>query len=139
MTGRIEPHMPIPLGAWRDKAKCAGIKEPDFFFPTEYTRNSRETEWVRDVRTFCIDCPVAAECLDEAIRNGDNDGMYGGLTPKERREIRRTRRRQPKPITHGTKKGFDAHERRGEKPCDPCRIAKNTDARQQYAKRKASA
>jgi hypothetical protein len=32
---------------------------------------------------------------------------------------------KPKPIRHGTTKGWWAHYRRGEKPCDPCRLALN--------------
>jgi hypothetical protein len=34
-------------------------------------------------------------------------------------------KRKLKPIEHGTLRGFWAHWRRKEKPCDPCRLAKN--------------
>jgi hypothetical protein len=33
----------------------------------------------------------------------------------------------PQPIRHGTPSGARAHYRRGEKPCEPCRVAANTD------------
>ncbi len=43
-------------------------------------------------RAICARCPVAAECLDYAIRADEGHGLWGGKTPAERDEIRRRRR-----------------------------------------------
>lgn len=32
---------------------------------------------------------------------------------------------KPKPVAHGTYKGARQHRRRGQPPCDPCRLAEN--------------
>jgi hypothetical protein len=45
------------------------------------------------------------------------------MTDKGRRRIR-----GPKPIRHGTVGGRQAHKRRGETPCEPCRLAYNANA-----------
>ena len=37
--------------------------------------------------------------------------------------------RTHKPITHGIRRGYDNHKFRGEDPCDPCRMARNSAGR----------
>src|SRR5215217_3776896 len=45
-------------------------------------------------RTICNACPVKTECLAHALQEKERYGMWGGLTPIERRRIERTERRQ---------------------------------------------
>lgn len=45
-------------------------------------------------REICAACPIWEECLDHALSNKERFGMWGGLTPIERRRIERKERRQ---------------------------------------------
>lgn len=45
--------------------------DPDWFFP------ATPVEYERALR-LCSACPVRAACLDEALRSGTSDGIWGG-------------------------------------------------------------
>ena len=47
-----------------------------------------------DARAVCLSCPVREECLTHALNEKERFGMWGGLTPIERRRIERKDRRQ---------------------------------------------
>lgn len=73
---------------WRNKAACVGAPQ-EVFFPTERKFTSRT--WQK-ARRFCAACPVKDECLSVALTvdvSEDRWGMFGGLTPSERRQFRR--------------------------------------------------
>lgn len=74
---------------WRDEAACLGL-EQELFFPV-----NNEGHQVLSAKAACAGCPVQQPCLDWALRNGADFGIWGGLTPQERRDvsIRRRRRR----------------------------------------------
>jgi WhiB family redox-sensing transcriptional regulator len=40
-------------------------------------------------REFCNRCPVKAECLTYALENDEQEGMFGGLSPVERNQLKR--------------------------------------------------
>jgi WhiB family transcriptional regulator, redox-sensing transcriptional regulator len=63
-------------------AKCVG-KETDWFFP-EHGAN------IAEQRAFCSDCPVRSQCLAYALEHNLTDGVWGGTSPNERRNLRRT-------------------------------------------------
>src|SRR5882762_7953430 len=71
---------------WMAKARCLGM-DPSLFFPHE--NDSPESEQAKDV---CKRCPVRQECLEFAIKNHENYGIWGGLTEMERRREIRLRR-----------------------------------------------
>lgn len=102
---------------WVALGACRGM-DPDLFFP-------ERGESLAPVKAICAQCPVAAECLDYALRTGQKHGVWGGTSERERRNIRAGRPRggQQKPIQHGTNAGYSAHKRRGEEACDPCKDA----------------
>lgn len=62
---------------WQLSGECANHPEIDFF-------NNKSIEACRNI---CNSCPVALDCLEFAIRNNIKDGVWGGLTPKERKGI----------------------------------------------------
>ena len=64
---------------WQDDALCAEVG-PDLFFPDDGAS-------ARPAKSICADCPVAAQCLELGMTV--SDGIFGGLTPKERRDLRR--------------------------------------------------
>jgi WhiB family redox-sensing transcriptional regulator len=68
---------------WQDDANCLGV-DPDLFFP-ERGASTREAKEV------CRGCVVREECLEFALRNGEKFGIWGGLSERERRRIRRQR------------------------------------------------
>ena len=72
---------------WQTRAACRD-HDPDLWFPVP----GREAAY-RPARRICHGCPVRADCLDYAQRNGLHDGMWGGLTPTEREpEVTKRRR-----------------------------------------------
>jgi WhiB family redox-sensing transcriptional regulator len=68
---------------WQRQANCMGV-EPDLFFP-ERGASTREAKEV------CRGCVVRADCLEYALANGEKFGIWGGLSERERRKIRRRR------------------------------------------------
>jgi len=72
-----------PAGSWQDEANCLGV-DPDLFFP-ERGASTREAKEV------CKGCVVRAECLEYALANGEKFGIWGGMSERERRRIRRQR------------------------------------------------
>jgi WhiB family redox-sensing transcriptional regulator len=72
-----------PERAWQRQANCLGV-DPDLFFP-ERGMSTREAKEV------CAACVVRQACLDYAIANGEKFGIWGGLSERERRTLRRAR------------------------------------------------
>ncbi len=68
---------------WQDFANCLGV-DPDLFFP-ERGASTREAKEV------CKGCVVREDCLEYALSNGEKFGIWGGLSERERRRIRRQR------------------------------------------------
>jgi WhiB family transcriptional regulator, redox-sensing transcriptional regulator len=68
---------------WQRFANCLGV-DPDLFFP-ERGASTREAKEV------CRGCVVREDCLEFAITNGEKFGIWGGLSERERRRIRRAR------------------------------------------------
>jgi WhiB family redox-sensing transcriptional regulator len=54
-----------------------------FFLPTGKS--------AAEARQVCSTCPVTGECLDYAIENHMVDGIWGGMTVKQRRRAARLR------------------------------------------------
>jgi WhiB family redox-sensing transcriptional regulator len=68
---------------WLQRANCTGV-DPELFFPQRGTST-------REAKEVCRGCLVQAECLDYAIANGEKFGIWGGLSERERRRVRRAR------------------------------------------------
>jgi hypothetical protein len=77
---------------WRRRAACAGIDDPDIFFPTAENGPVYDAQ-VAVAKTVCGGCPVRAECLTYAMGHLA-EGIAGGLTPEERRRYRNGRASQ---------------------------------------------
>ncbi|UIX29471.1 WhiB family transcriptional regulator [Streptomyces sp. GQFP] len=74
---------------WLRQAACAG-EDPELFFPVGTAGPA-----LRDIATakrVCARCPVAAQCLDWALRSGQTSGVWGGTGEDERAELLRTAR-----------------------------------------------
>jgi WhiB family transcriptional regulator, redox-sensing transcriptional regulator len=67
--------------SWQDRALCAQT-DPEAFFP-EKGGSTREAKRV------CRSCEVRAECLEYALENDERFGIWGGLSERERRRLKR--------------------------------------------------
>ena len=66
---------------WQRDALCAQT-DPEAFFPEQ--RGS-----TRDAKRICQACDARAECLDYALQNDERFGIWGGLSERERRKLKR--------------------------------------------------
>src|SRR5271166_4239612 len=69
--------------SWQAQANCMGV-DPDLFFP-ERGASTREAKEV------CRGCVVREDCLEYALANGEKFGIWGGMSERERRRLRRAR------------------------------------------------
>ena len=68
---------------WQDSANCLGV-DPDLFFPERGAST-------REAKDVCRGCVVRVDCLEYALANGEKFGIWGGMSERERRRIRRQR------------------------------------------------
>jgi WhiB family redox-sensing transcriptional regulator len=69
------------LPGWRDLALCAET-DPEAFFP-EKGGSTREAKKV------CGGCEVRRECLEYALASDQRFGIWGGMSERERRKLKR--------------------------------------------------
>jgi WhiB family redox-sensing transcriptional regulator len=87
-SNSVEPEPGLsPRTAWRHRAACRGF-DPNLFVPSV----EKSGEVAAAVAT-CAGCAVRADCLAEALADPRLVGVWGGLTTKERRELRTQERR----------------------------------------------
>jgi WhiB family redox-sensing transcriptional regulator len=67
---------------WQARAACHEV-EPDSLFVQGAAQ--------REARSVCQGCPVRLECLADALDSRTEFGVWGGLTERERRALRRRR------------------------------------------------
>src|ERR1700683_4488529 len=71
---------------WWRAAACRDA-EPELFFPI--SERPAAGSAVRRAKLICTRCPVQSECLNYALRQRQEQGIWGGLTEEERRLLRR--------------------------------------------------
>jgi WhiB family redox-sensing transcriptional regulator len=76
--GRIEED---DEDGWQERALCAQT-DPEAFFPEKGGST-------REAKRICSGCEVKAECLDYALAHDERFGIWGGLSERERRRLRR--------------------------------------------------
>ena len=57
-----------------------------------YPESGGESYALRQAKEYCEECPVKAECLNFALVNNEQHGIWGGLTVRERLKLKATRR-----------------------------------------------
>lgn len=67
--------------AWQTDALCAQT-DPEAFFPEKGGST-------RDAKRICASCEVKAQCLEYALKNDERFGIWGGLSERERRKLRK--------------------------------------------------
>lgn len=120
---------------WRNQAACAGMN-PDLFYPERGAT-------LAHAKAVCAGCPVAADCLDHALTNGERHGIWGGKSEQERGRIRRAAgsmgRSTRTPAKCGTEAGYTRHIRNGETACPACLDGKARAQRDRNARRDSGA
>lgn len=92
-------HPPVPplsldvlafshVPGWKLRGRCANAGNPDGMFPHE-----RDRDGVRAAKAMCHACPVTADCLRFALENHEDHGVWGALSPEERRILARRQSR----------------------------------------------
>jgi WhiB family redox-sensing transcriptional regulator len=71
---------------WRDRARCLG-EDPDLFFPIGTTGPA--IAQAEAAKAVCRRCPVVSDCLEWALTNYQDSGVWGATTEDERRSLRR--------------------------------------------------
>ena len=76
---------------WQARANCMGV-DPDLFFPERGSST-------REAKEVCRGCVVRTDCLEFAIANGEKFGIWGGMSERERRRVRRARVQQGRGVS----------------------------------------
>jgi WhiB family transcriptional regulator, redox-sensing transcriptional regulator len=76
---------------WQDDAECKGL-DSNIFFPEVFGDQQNGMIW-EQARKICGACSVREQCLKSELSfeqaTGRRNGMWGGLTPKEREQLSR--------------------------------------------------
>jgi len=108
---------------WMADAPCQGLTDLFFVEPRQPGMNAA----VEKAKAICAGCPHKLPCLEYAIDNNEDHGIWAGRNRTELQAIRRRRkemgwttgrnRRQPR---HGTDAGIRHHEHHDEELCRDC-------------------
>ncbi len=72
-------------GEWQESALCAQV-DNDIWFPEKGGST-------KEAKSVCRECPVQWPCLKYALENEERFGIWGGMSERERRAVRR--KKQP--------------------------------------------
>ncbi|WP_307856345.1 WhiB family transcriptional regulator [Catenulispora pinistramenti] len=106
-TMTAQPRLAALIGelpAWMSYGACRD-EDPDLFFGTDPgfgcygERKAARVAREKAAKAVCAACPVRESCLEFAMATPEHDGVWGGLTDKERRRMRRATLRKPTPST----------------------------------------
>lgn len=75
----FDPNLP----QWLNLAQCQYV-DPELFFPHKGGQ-------AQEAKRICGVCKVKNECREYSIARPGLDGVWGGLSEKERKQIRRER------------------------------------------------
>jgi WhiB family redox-sensing transcriptional regulator len=68
-----------PLPEWMSEGLCAQT-DPDEFYPEKGGSTAV-------AKSVCFACPVRRDCLDYALTNHEQHGIWGGTSERERRRL----------------------------------------------------
>ncbi|MEX2289300.1 MAG: WhiB family transcriptional regulator [Mycobacteriales bacterium] len=69
------------LLGWQEQALCAQT-DPEAFFPEKGGST-------REAKRICVGCEVKGDCLEYALEQDERFGIWGGLSERERRRLKR--------------------------------------------------
>lgn len=71
---------------WRHRSECLE-EDPELFFPIGNTGPA--ITQIEEAKTICRRCDVMEICLKWALENGQDAGVWGGMSEDERRSLKR--------------------------------------------------
>lgn len=77
---------------WRLSGACRG-QRPQKFIPDDTGDRDITIDAHAVALKFCAVCEVVSECLEDALANREEFGVWGNTTPRQRRAIREERQR----------------------------------------------
>lgn len=93
------PELPrVPGQAWKLRGLC-NQSDPEAWYPdhdgdrivAQVCRPGDEVGKAVSAKAICFACPVRLECLQAALDNREQHGIWGGMTVRERRLLMRKR------------------------------------------------
>ena len=72
---------------WRSQAACLTV-DPELFFPVGNTGPA--IAQIARAKEVCARCDVVETCLKWALENGQDAGVWGGISADERRYLKRS-------------------------------------------------
>lgn len=76
---------------WQLRAACTS-EDPELFFPLGTTGSAMLQ--IEEAKQVCRRCDVREKCLDWALENGQDHGVWGGMSEDERRALKRRNSRR---------------------------------------------
>jgi WhiB family redox-sensing transcriptional regulator len=83
VNGRRQADQEQRENAWMELGNCQGL-DPDLFFPARGASTA-------EAKAVCGQCVVQEQCLEYALTHRERFGIWGGLSERERRRLRRAR------------------------------------------------
>ena len=75
---------------WMETAPCKGAGA--VFYGPLGNGSGGDPRWAREAKAICATCPHRIRCLEYALDNNEDHGIWGGLSVRERRSIAHDRR-----------------------------------------------
>ena len=75
---------------WFEQAECKKAPDKSIFFPESHNASRLLPVAV----SYCNACTVREQCLDFALENHIKEGIYGGLSGRQRRKAQADRKRR---------------------------------------------
>jgi WhiB family redox-sensing transcriptional regulator len=71
---------------WLNESRCL-TEDPELFFPVGNTGPAAEQ--IEQAKAVCRECTVSSQCLEYAIKENQDSGVWGGLSEDERKSLKR--------------------------------------------------
>ena len=72
--------------SWMSRGACLG-ERPELFFPVG--QSCAAMKQTADAIRVCSRCEVRDDCLNYALNNAVDEGVWGGMAEEERRQLRK--------------------------------------------------
>lgn len=84
IEGLIDPGTGAPFEDWPENRHCLGVDTARFF--------PNDVPGVIQAQEICAECPCQIDCLRYALDHNIEHGIWGGVSERQRRLMRRKRR-----------------------------------------------
>jgi WhiB family transcriptional regulator, redox-sensing transcriptional regulator len=76
-----------PDQTWQRQAACRGPQKSVFFPPTHFEKKDERESRERRAKEICSECSVRMACLQYALQIREPNGVWGGMSESERKQI----------------------------------------------------